>query len=155
MERAGPPAHPCTSDEAALLYHYQDITATGHVREGTESDEESKIWENWKVTIPHLGPDIPAYSLLATQRPKEAVPAQDGKPSVDFTGILLTLVRLEAQKTDLLVTVNVPHARGEYNPQALDFSAQNVGTLLAAGKKHQERLLGSLKIEDWSLFGQE
>lgn len=157
LERVQSPDHPCSTDHEALLYHYRDVTEEGHVRPGTESEEVSKIWESRKIVIPSLGPEVPAYTLLATQRP-QAQPARNteaGKSPVDFTGILFTMVRLERQKTDLLIAVNVPHARGEYDENDVDFGALKSGPLLAAAKRHEERILQTLKVEDWSLFVQE
>ena len=152
-----PPDHPCATDEQALLYHFKDITEEGHVREGTESEEESKIWESGRITVPGLGAEVPAYNLFATQNPQAQPPAaaRSGKPPVDFTGILMTLIRLESRKTDLVFCVNVPHAQGEYDAAEIDFGARKVGRQLAAAEEYQTKVLESLKIEDWSLFVQE
>lgn len=136
------------------MYHYKDITEEGHVREDTESEEETQIWESGKVVIPHLGGEVPAYSMFATQSPRVQPPAaaRSGKPPVVFTGILMTLIRLEKQKTDLIISVNVPHAQGEYNPDDVDPVAQKPGPLLTIARLHQQKLLESFKIEDWGLF---
>ena len=157
MERIQPPDHPCETDEDALLYHYNDVTEVGYVREGTEVEEETKVWETKKVNIPSLGPGVIVYSLFASQRPHSQPPAaaNSGKPRIDFTGILFTMIRLEKQKTDFLISINVPHAQGEYDPEQLDFEALKPGPLLATAKQHHEKILQSFKIEDWSLFVQE
>ena len=139
------------------MYHYKDITEEGHVREGTESEEESQVWECKRITVPSLGAEVPAYSLFATQRPRIQPPAaaRSGKPPVDFTGILMTLIRLEKQKTDFVIAVNVPHAQGEYNPDDIDPVANKIGPLLEAAQQHQHKVLETFKIEEWDLFVQE
>lgn len=49
---------------------------------------------------------------MATQTPHGA--ADPSRPeSPDFTAILLNLIRLEKQQTDVLITINVPHIKGE------------------------------------------
>ena len=157
MEYVQSPNHPCETDEDALLYHYKDVTEVGYVREGTEVEEETKIWEKKKVIIPSLGSGVAAYSLLATQRPRRqhTAAASSGKPRVDFTGIFFTMIRLRKQKTDLLISLNVPHAQGEYDPEQLDLGALRPGPMLATAQQHHEKILQSFQVEDWNLFVQE
>lgn len=73
----------------------------------------------------------------------------------DFTGVLLTLIRLVEQETDLVITVNVPHAVGEYDPREIDMSAGKHGSLLDAAIQYRDRILQTFEIRDWGLFIQE
>lgn len=55
LERAAPPTHPtCTTDEAALRYHYADITETGHGREGRDHEEDTTVLEVRRVEMGQL-----------------------------------------------------------------------------------------------------
>ena len=157
LERIQRPDHAVDTDEQALLYHFKDITEEGHVREGTEATEESQIWESGRVIVPNLGQWAPAYHLFATQRALDQTPVdvRSGKPPVMFTGISMTLIRLVEQKTDLVISVNVPHSQGGFEERDLDFAKGKMGPLMVAAKEYQEKLLASLKIEDWSLFVQD
>ncbi|KAL9055386.1 MAG: hypothetical protein Q9162_003583 [Coniocarpon cinnabarinum] len=157
LERVERPGHPIDTDEQALLYHYKDITEEGHVREGTESEEESQVWECGQITLPNFGSAISAYNLTATQTPHAQPPAaaRSGKPPVNFTGILMTLLRLKEQQTDLVISINVPHAQGDYSPGDIKFAEKRVGPLMSRAREYQAKLLESFKIEDWGLFVQE
>lgn len=73
----------------------------------------------------------------------------------DFTGILLTLIRLESQQTDLVVSVNVPHVGGDYNKDDVDPSAGKQGPMLDAATSFRDRILQTFEIKDWDLFVQE
>jgi len=68
----------------------------------------------------------PAYTLIATQTPPLPT-SSGGAPSSapDFTAIVLTLIRLEKESTDVLITINVPHIRGEYSEEDVDLSLGN------------------------------
>jgi len=68
--------------------------------------------------------------------------------------VLLTLIRLEAQKTDLLVTVNVPHLPGEYEYESVDLHAGKVGRLLEEAGVVMDTVLETLEVVDWGLFGE-
>ncbi len=70
----------------------------------------------------------------------------------DFTATLLTLMRLEKQKTDLLVAVNVPHIPGEYKKDDVDLPAQKLGKLVEDGLNIQQRVLETFEIKDYGLF---
>lgn len=72
--------------------------------------------------------------------------------ALDFTGILLTLVRLERQQTDLVICVNVPHVTGEYNKDDVDPSAGKQGELLESATLFRDRVLQTFEIRDWDLF---
>ena len=62
------------------------------------------------------------------------------------------LVRLAEQKTDIVVTVNVPHVPGEYVSEAVDLATVKLGPLMDGAVKVQEKILETPEIKDWSLF---
>ncbi|KAI9670088.1 MAG: hypothetical protein M1829_004816 [Trizodia sp. TS-e1964] len=128
-------------DQAALVYHLEDIV---------ESVEEMKIWATHPAVVPSLPPTTQILTTLATSTsPGNQVPA------ADFTAILLTLIRLEAQKTDLLVVVNIPHIPGCYVPGEVVLEHGKQGKLIEGAIEMRDRVLASLKIEDWGLFVSE
>lgn len=96
--------------------------------------------------------------MFATQHPKQTengVSATDASASrPDFTALLLTLLRLPAQKTDILITVNVPHVRGEreYDPAQIDLATGRGGTLLEQAFEMRDEIIKTFKILDWDLF---
>ena len=62
------------------------------------------------------------------------------------------LVRLAEQKTDIVVTINVPHVPGEYVSETVDLATAKLGPLMDGAVKVQEKILETLEIKDWSLF---
>jgi len=97
--------------------------------------------------------NIPAYGLLGSQ---QLLPgAQTRGPQPDFTGTLLLLLRLEEKKTDILITINVPHVPGEYNPGDVDLPGQKLGKLLSEAATFRQRILETFEIQDWTLFVDE
>jgi len=68
---------------------------------------------------------------------------------------LLILVRLEKEKTDLLIAVNVPHIPGEYDKNEIDLPAQRLGKLIGDGKVIRQRILETFEIKDYGLFVNE
>lgn len=75
--------------------------------------------------------------------------------TAEFTGILLILIRLAEQKTDIVVSVNVPHIPGEYKKEDVDLESQKMGPHLEAGLKFRQRILESFEVKDWGLFVNE
>ncbi|TVY38188.1 hypothetical protein LSUB1_G004017 [Lachnellula subtilissima] len=105
-------------DGAALTTHLEDIV---------DSDVDTvKVWNTSNTQFSKLPEGIPAYTLIATQTPP---PAPDSK-SPDFTAIVLTLIRLERESTDILITINVPHIKGEYTEEEVDMQMGKQGKLI-------------------------
>ncbi|PBP18743.1 ran-interacting Mog1 protein [Diplocarpon rosae] len=92
----------------------------------------------------------PAYTLIATQTP----PPQPGSTSPDFTAIVLTLIRLEQESTDILVTINVPHIQGEYTVEEVDMQMGKQGRLIESAVEHAAKIWETFKIKDWGLFNE-
>jgi hypothetical protein len=66
--------------------------------------------------------------------------------------MILTLVRLEHEKTDLLITINVPHIRGEYDEEDVDLELGKQGKLIGDAVDYASRIWESFKVKDWGLF---
>jgi hypothetical protein len=98
----------------------------------------------------HISVDTPAYTLVATQTPEPDPKARDLAP--DFTAIVLNLIRLEKESTDVLITINVPHIKGEYTEEEVNLELGKQGKLINNAVEHAARIWESFKIKDWSLF---
>jgi hypothetical protein len=103
------------------------------------------------VLTTHSG--APAYTLFATQHAPENVPRR--QEAAEFTGIFLILVRLEEQKTDIVISVNVPHVPGEYKKEEVDLPSQKMGPHLEAATTIRQRILETFEVKDWTLFVNE
>ena len=88
--------------------------------------------------------------MIATQTPKAG--SQDRAAAPDFTAIILTLLRLEKESTDILVTINVPHIKGEYDENDVDLALGKQGQLIGNAIEYAAKIWGSFKIKDWKLF---
>ncbi|KAI9804148.1 MAG: hypothetical protein M1825_001550 [Sarcosagium campestre] len=144
-QRVGPPA--ASTDIDALKCHLDDIT---------EHAEGLRTWSSSSTIITHLqyGLSLSEVSKSLDQSPAYTILASTERANnADFTGIFLTLVRLEAQTTDLVVTINVPHVKGMYSPDNIDLEAGKLGSLLIAARGYRDKIFESLDIKDWSLFG--
>lgn len=93
---------------------------------------------------------LPAYTLIATQTPKTHSSSSNSAP--DFTAITMTLLRLEEQKTDILITINVPHIRGEYDADEVDLELGKQGKLIGDAVEIAARIWETFVIKDWGLF---
>ena len=70
-------------------------------------------------------------------------------------GILLTMVRLEAQKTDIIVAINVPHIAGHYHSADVDPEKGRQGPLLERAIAYRQKLMETFEVKDWGLFVME
>jgi len=132
------------TDDEALKAHFQDII---------ESSDGVKVWSSDVTKLINLPDGVPSYTLVATKQPVAGERVRT--PSPDFTAILLTLVRLESQKTDVVITINVPHIKGEYVEEEVDLAGGKPGRLLEAGFLYRDQILKSFDIKDWGLFVQD
>lgn len=64
-------------------------------------------------------------------------------------------MRLEKEKTDIVIAVNVPHVPGEYQPEEVDLPAQKLSPLLEAANAARQKILETFDVKDWSLFVNE
>lgn len=155
-ERVEAPEYPCSTDQEALQYHYNDMLASGYHADTEESaiKEETQIWSTGVATIPALGNATPVHILTGTQNSGSgSISPTDGSKPIDFVGILFAVVRLKAKQTDILIYINVPHEQGLYNAASVDLAKGQVGSLLNTGLGIRDRIFSTFAIEDWSLFG--
>ena len=93
--------------------------------------------------------ETPTSTLLATIHPGKG---SSNPNRSDFTALLVILIRLERQKTDLLVTINIPHIPGHYDPSEIDLEGGDAGKLIRDGFAMRDEILRSLEILRWELF---
>jgi hypothetical protein len=98
------------------------------------------------------GEDVPAYTLIATQTPR--VDSKSSTSAPDFTALILTLLRLEKESTDILITINVPHIKGEYDEEEVDLELGKQGELIGDAVEHAARIWSTFKVKDWGLFNE-
>ncbi|KAL2268462.1 hypothetical protein VTJ83DRAFT_3308 [Remersonia thermophila] len=142
-------------DGRALTVHLEDLV-------GDDADTV-KVWNTTETEFSHLPEGTPAYTLIATQTPRQPPPAPEDDPSApprpqrsapDFTAIILTLVRLEREKSDVLVTINVPHIRGEYDEDEVDLELGKQGALIGDAVEYAARIWSTFEVKRWGLFGE-
>lgn len=97
--------------------------------------------------------DIPAYTLIATQTPPPD-PSQSNSAAPDFTAIILTLLRLEKESTDILITINVPHIKGSYDEEEIDLELGKQGQLIGDAVEYAAKIWDTFKVKDWNLFNE-
>ncbi|KAG6054768.1 hypothetical protein E4U32_006697 [Claviceps aff. humidiphila group G2b] len=143
-ERVGGPGDGPKIDGHAITTHLEDMV-------GSDIDTV-KIWNTAETEFNRLESKYPAYTLIATQTPK-ASQFLGSAPTPDFSAIIMTLLRLEKCKTDILVTINVPHIQGEYNEEDVDLELGKQGKLIGDAVEYSARIWETFKVKDWDLFG--
>ncbi|KAG5951419.1 hypothetical protein E4U53_003124 [Claviceps sorghi] len=143
-ERVGGPGNGPEIDGRAMTTHLEDMV-------GSDIDTV-KIWNTAETEFNRLESKHPAYTLIATQTPRVGKP-RGSASAPDFTAIIMTLLRFEQYKTDILITVNVPHIKGEYNEEDVDLELGKQGKLIGDAVEYSARIWETLKVKDWGLFG--
>jgi hypothetical protein len=87
---------------------------------------------------------------MATQTP----PPEPNSKNPDFTAIVLNLIRLESESTDILVTINVPHIKGEYTEEEVNLQLGKQGKLIGNAVEYAAKIWETFKIRDWGLFNE-
>lgn len=106
----------------------------------------------WRLLTRVYSDEVPAYTLIATQTPRSGSAERTSSP--DFTAIILTLLRLEKVSSDILITVNVPHIKGEYDEEEVDMQLGKQGQLIGDAVDYAARIWETFKVKDWALFGE-
>ncbi|EXF77235.1 hypothetical protein CaCOL14_011281 [Colletotrichum acutatum] len=144
-ERVGPAGSSPEIDGRALTTHLEELVG--------EDVDTVKVWNTTETSFSRLSSDIPAYTLIATQTPHASKSSRSSSSSApDFTAIILTLVRLEKESTDILVTINVPHIKGEYDEADVDLELGKQGKLIGDAVEYAARIWETFKVKDWTLF---
>lgn len=144
-ERVGGSGSGPEVDGRAMTTHLEDMV-------GSDIDTV-KIWNTAETEFSNLEPGIPAYTLISTQTPHVSK-SRDSTSAPDFTAIILTLLRLEKAKTDILITINVPHIKGEYDEAEVDLELGRQGKLIGDAVEYSASIWSTFKIKDWGLFGE-
>ncbi|KAK5135051.1 hypothetical protein LTR08_005711 [Meristemomyces frigidus] len=131
-------------DLEALQHHLDDLVE--------EDAGEMKVWTSGVAHFVRLPQGTPAYTLLATTPPGAKQRGRAHEP--EFVGVILMLVRLEAQKTDLIVAINVPHVEGSYDESGVDFEGGELGVLMGKAGGMRDEVVRTLEVRDWGLFGE-
>ncbi|OLN87705.1 putative ran guanine nucleotide release factor [Colletotrichum chlorophyti] len=141
-ERVGPAGSSPEIDGRAMTTHLEELV-------GDEIDTV-KVWNTTETSFSRLSTDVPAYTLIATQTPRSKSGSSSAAP--DFTAIILTLLRLEKESTDILITINVPHIKGEYDEADVDLELGRQGKLIGDAVEYAARIWETFKVKDWGLF---
>jgi hypothetical protein len=64
----------------------------------------------------------------------------------------MNLIRLESESTDILITINVPHIKGEYTEEEVNLEMGKQGKLIGDAVEIAARIWETFKIKDWGLF---
>ncbi|KAK4218477.1 hypothetical protein QBC37DRAFT_201026 [Rhypophila decipiens] len=139
-ERVGPSGGGLEEDGQALTTHLEELVG--------DDVNTVKVWNTTETQFSKLDDDIPAYTLIATQTPK----VQERASAPDFTALILTLVRLEKESTDILITINVPHIKGEYDEDEIDLALGKQGELIGDAVEYAAKIWSTFAIKDWGLF---
>lgn len=169
-ERVGLPGRGPAIDGAALTTHLEDIvdsdtdtvkvwstsnTIFSKLPCVSHSDSISRVAPSFSPCSNHPSrEETPAYTLIATQTPPISEDADVPGSAPVFTAIVLNLVRLEKESTDILITINVPHIRGEYSEEDVDLQLGKQGRLISDAVEYAAKIWETFKIKDWGLFNE-
>jgi hypothetical protein len=90
--------------------------------------------------------DKPALGLTFIQTPD--TPTNPNRKTPEFVYIHLLLLRLKEQSTDIMITINIPHYRDEY--EKAEESQETI--LMKDSKVVREKMLETFKVVEWGLF---
>ncbi|CAK7240883.1 MAG: hypothetical protein STHCBS139747_002336 [Sporothrix thermara] len=144
-ERVGPSGTTAEIDGKALSTHLEELV-------GDDADTV-RVWNTADTQFSELPEGVPAYSLIATQTPRPD-PGAAASSAPDFTAIILTLVRLEKESTDILITINVPHIKGEYDEEDVDLQLGKQGQLIGDAVEYAAHIWATFQVKDWNLFNE-
>jgi len=121
-----------STDVDALKYHAEDIIEAENPTTSSFST----------IKLPHLSDTTPSLTCFVS-----APPTNTGK----YTGILMLLVRLAAQTTDIVVTFNLPGLSVHEDVVVSD--QDSLSTRLQTARAAIAGIVDSFDIKDWTLFG--
>ncbi|KAF2211982.1 hypothetical protein CERZMDRAFT_97900 [Cercospora zeae-maydis SCOH1-5] len=146
LERVSPPAIASDDDVEALKFHLSDII-------DSKPDAAASTILQTATEFPLVKmPETKCWSLVARVPAGEKMRGRANEPKGGVC-VFVVLVRLENVQTDFVVSVNLPVMREGTGADMGDTA--EVEGLLETGKKMRERVVGSLQVKDWGLFGEE
>ncbi|KAF2788016.1 Mog1p/PsbP-like protein [Melanomma pulvis-pyrius CBS 109.77] len=128
-------------DNEALQYHFTDLTE--------DTGDSTTVLEQGNAVLGKMS-TTPLLTLTFVQTPAPPPPNARPKKEPEFVAIHLLLLRLAAQTTDILITINVPHYAGEY--VKAEEGANGVTQLMREGEAVKNKVLESFEVRDWGLF---
>lgn len=149
------------------------MVAAGYTSAAGDVEEDSKFYWEGEATVPEMavnerdsaeaqggkegaravcavGLQIPRRRVGCDGQSEDQTEGDGGKG--DFTALLVTLIRLPAKETDILVTVSVPHVRGKYEAGSVDFENGVWGPLIERGIGVRRGVWESFEVGEWGLF---
>lgn len=73
-----------------------------------------------------------------------------GRKVLEFAYIHLLLLRLKEQGTDVMITINIPHYKGEY--EAAKEGDAGLTRLMRESRAVREKVLETFRVEEWGVF---
>jgi hypothetical protein len=67
---------------------------------------------------------------------------------------VLNLIRLEKESTDIIITINVPHIKGEYSEEEVNLQLGKQGKLISDAVEYAAKIWETFKIKDWGVFNE-
>ena len=102
--------------------------------------DTAEIWEGpRKVEMQHVS--RPCYTLTVKMTPNPKSQKRKRPEDPEFVVVLLTLVRMEMEETDVMVAVNVPLRKGEF-----EVGKEKESRLVAEGREVVERIWSSFEL---------
>ncbi|KAL1898648.1 hypothetical protein Cpir12675_001852 [Ceratocystis pirilliformis] len=138
-ERIGGPGSNPDIDGEALEQHLMDLV-------GEDNKGNVQVWNKKATSFNHLN------SLIATDTPPQNDHSIKGPV---FTGLIMILLRLENKGTDILITINVPHVKGEYDEFQIDLQAGKQGSKIKQAIQFADQIRETFDIKDYALFGSD
>ncbi|KAF2679058.1 Mog1p/PsbP-like protein [Lentithecium fluviatile CBS 122367] len=126
------------TDLEALQYHFADLV------DGT--GDSTNVLGQGNATMEKV-PGKPVFTLSFIQTPP--APEHPGRKQPEFVAIHLLLLRLKEKGTDILITINAPHYKGEYEKPV---EGETVTGLMRDGEEIRERILATFEVQNWGLF---
>ncbi|GIZ47659.1 hypothetical protein CKM354_001074400 [Cercospora kikuchii] len=133
-------------DVEALKFHLSDIIDSEPDAAASTVLETASEFGLGKM------PGTKCLSLVARVPAGEKMRGRANEPKGGVV-VFVILVRLERVETDFVVSVNLPVMREGAVGEGGD--VKEVEGLLDVGRKVRERVVGSLQVKDWGLFGEE
>ena len=91
--------------------------------------------------------------MFATTHCQQKSTPVTGDTVPDFTAVIMILVRLAQQNSDILITINIPHVKGEYETRDINLEDGRTGAMINDGQKIRDQIIATFQIKSWDLFG--
>lgn len=110
------------------------------------------------MTAPSLTayrPETPILTLMATTTPPSTDPSHPPRPNTATSvTIIMGLIRLAPQGTDIAITLNTPRIPSETgDDEEVDSEKDEAGKAVEDGWAIIREVWRTFKINDWGLFG--